>query len=257
MGAAGQPDRAGQVGQRGDFPARGRVAGIHRVPGRENRNQAAGADQAQRLDDEVVVDAVPGRVVPAVVQHHVPERHVPDRQVITALGVAAAGERLGADLSARVQQRCDARGHRVQLDSGHLGAAGGEGDEVPAAAARFQHPPAVEAERLHRRPHRLDDRRVGVVRVQRVPPRCRQLGRRQQDGKLLTCPGELGPAVIEHLRHRAPPGPAAQHVLLGARRGTGLPLHPPQHRQCRQVGAHPAHRARWSQVVLAAGPEPC
>ena len=92
VGAAGQPDRADQVGQRGDLPARGRVAGIHREPGGEHGDQAAGADQAQRLDDEVVVDAVPGWVVAAVVQHHVPERHVPDRQVIAALGVAAVGE---------------------------------------------------------------------------------------------------------------------------------------------------------------------
>ena len=92
VGAAGQPDRADQVGQRGYFPPRRRVAGIHRVPGGENGGQAAGADQAQRLDDEVVVDGVPGWVVAAVVQHHVPERHVPDRQVIAALSVAGISE---------------------------------------------------------------------------------------------------------------------------------------------------------------------
>ena len=37
--------------------------------------------------------------------------------------------------------------------------------------------PPLEAERPDRRPHRLDERGVGVVRVQRVPPGRRQLGR--------------------------------------------------------------------------------
>ena len=219
VGAAGQADRADQVGQRGDLPPRGRVAGVHREPGGEHRHQAAGPDQVQRLDDEVVVDAVPGRVVAAVVQHHVPERHVADRQVITALGVAAVGERLGADLGAGVEQARDARRHRVQLDPGHLGAAGREREEVPAAAARFEHPAAVEAQRPDRPPHLPDERGVGVVGVQRVPPGGRQLSRGQQDGELLARPGELGPAVVEHLRHRAPARPAGQHFLLGGRRG--------------------------------------
>ena len=177
MGAAGQPDRADQVGQRGDVLARGRVAGIHREPGREHHHQAAGPDQAQRLDDEMVVDAVPGRVVAAVVQRHVPERHVPDRQVIIVIGVAAVGERLVADLCVRVEQARDASRHRVQLDSGHLGAAGSERDEVPVAAAWFQHPAALESERPDRRPHGFDQRGVSIVRVQRVPPGRRQLSR--------------------------------------------------------------------------------
>ena len=85
--AAGQPHRADQVGQRGDLAAGGRVAGVHRVPGGQHRHQAAGADQVQRLDDEVVVDAVPGRVVPAVVQRDLAERHVADRQVERCLAV--------------------------------------------------------------------------------------------------------------------------------------------------------------------------
>ena len=256
VGAAGQPDRADQVGQRRDFPARRGVAGIHRVPGRENSGQAAGADQAQRLDDEVVVDGVPGLVVAAVVQHHVPERHVPDRQVIAAVAVAAAGERLGADLRIRVQQGRDAGRHRVQLDPGQPGSGGGERDEVPAAAARLQHPAAVKAERLHRLPHRFHERGVGVMGVQRVPPGRRQLRRRQQHGQLLPRPGVLGAAVIEYLRHRAPPRPPAQHFLLGGGGGTALLLNGAQHRQRGEVRAHPAHRPRRGQVVLAAGPEP-
>jgi hypothetical protein len=174
VGAAGQADRAEQVGQRGDLPPDGRVAGVHREPGGEHGHQAARADQVQRLDDEVVVDAVPGRVVALVVQHHVPERHVADGQVITALGVAAAGERLGADLGAGVEQARDARRHRVQLDPGHLGSAGREREEVAAAAARFEHPAAFEAQRPGRPPHLPGERGVGVVGVQRVPPGGRQ-----------------------------------------------------------------------------------
>jgi hypothetical protein len=77
VGASGQADRAEQVAQRGDLPPRGRVAGIHREPGGKHRHQAAGLDQVERLDDEVVVNAVPGRVVAAVVQHHVPNGTLP------------------------------------------------------------------------------------------------------------------------------------------------------------------------------------
>ena len=92
--------------------------------------------------------------------------------------------------------------------------------------------------------------------VQRVPPGRRQLRRRQQRGQLLPRPGVLGAAVIEYLRHRAPPRPPGQHFLLGGRGGTALLLNGAQHRQCGEVRAHPAHRPRRGQVVLAAGPEP-
>ena len=92
--AAGQPDRADQVGQGGDLAARGRVAGVHGVAGGEHGDQAAGPDQVQRLDDEVVVDAVAAGVVPPVVQRDLAERHVADRQVEAAVGVAGAGEGL-------------------------------------------------------------------------------------------------------------------------------------------------------------------
>ena len=255
VGAARQADRAGQVGQRGDFPARGRVAGVHREPGGEHGHHSPGPDQVQRLDDEVVVDAVPGWVVPPVVQCHVPERHVPDRQVKTAVAVAAVGERLGADLRVRVQQASDPRGHRVQLDPGHLGGLRCERDEVAAAAARFEHPACAEAERLDSPPYRLDDRGVGVVGVQRVPPRGRQLSGGQQAGELLSGPGELGAAFVEDLRDRTPSRPAGQYLLLGGRRRAVLPLAGAQHRQRGEVGADPADRTRRGQVVLAAGPE--
>ena len=61
VGAAGQPHRAGQVGQADDLAAGGGVAGVHGVAGGHDGDQAARADQVQGLDDEVVVDAVAGR----------------------------------------------------------------------------------------------------------------------------------------------------------------------------------------------------
>ena len=62
--------------------------------------------------------------------------------------------------------------------------------------------PAGEAERLHRRPDRLDERGVGVVRVEGVAGRGRQLPGRQQAGQLLA-----GPGVLRLAARRRPPGP--------------------------------------------------
>src|SRR5207248_7800613 len=107
----------------------------HRVPGGQHGGQAAGPDQVQRLDDEVVVDAVPGPVVPLVVQGGLGERDVADRQVVAAVRVSGSAERFRQDLRLRVQRRGNVGGHRIHLDPGHLGAVGGEGDEVAAAAA--------------------------------------------------------------------------------------------------------------------------
>ena len=82
MGPAGQAHRPDEVGQRGDLPPGGRVARVHGVPGGQRHHQAARAGQVQRLDDEMVMQAVPGRVVPAVVQHGLAERDVADHQVV-------------------------------------------------------------------------------------------------------------------------------------------------------------------------------
>src|SRR5205085_8523976 len=100
--AGGQPDRPGQVSQGGDLAAGRRVAGVHRVPGGQHGGQAAGPDQVQRLDDEVVVDAVPGPVVPLVVQGGLGERDVADRQVVAAVRVSGSAERFRQDLRLRV-----------------------------------------------------------------------------------------------------------------------------------------------------------
>ena len=146
VGPARQPDRPDEIGEGGHLTARGRVAGIHRVAGGEHGDQAAGPDQPQRLDDEVVVDRVTGQVMPPVVQRGLAERHVADRQVIRPVRVTGAGERLREDLRAGMQRRGDRGGNRIQLDAGDLRARRGETDEVAAAAARLQHPAAGEAE---------------------------------------------------------------------------------------------------------------
>ena len=56
MRTARQPDGANQIGEFGELAAGGRVPRVHRVPGRQDQYQAAGAGQVQRLDDEVIVN---------------------------------------------------------------------------------------------------------------------------------------------------------------------------------------------------------
>ena len=159
VGAAGQPERADQVGEGGDLAAGGRVAGVHGVPGGQHDDQAAGAGQVQGLDDEVVVDAVPGPVVAAVVQGDLAERDVADHQVKAVLAGAGVGEGLGDDGGVGVERRGDRGGDRLQLDAGHLGAGGGEADEVARSAARFQDPAAGKAELPDAVPDGLDEAR--------------------------------------------------------------------------------------------------
>jgi hypothetical protein len=77
VGAAGQPHHPHQVGQLGHLPTRGRVAGVQGPAGGEQQDQAPGPGQVQRLEDEVVVDGVPGGVVAAVVEHTRPKGTLP------------------------------------------------------------------------------------------------------------------------------------------------------------------------------------
>ncbi len=169
MRPARQPQGPDQVSQAGDLPASGRVPAVHRVPGGQHRDQAAGPGQAQALDDEMVMDRMASWVVRPVVQHDPAERHIADHQVKAPILRPRLGERLGPDLRPRIQVARDRGGHRIKLHSGQLRRTGRQADEVAAPAPRLQHPPAGKAQRLHRRPHCLDDGRVGVVSVQRVP----------------------------------------------------------------------------------------
>ena len=200
--AAGQPHRAGQVRQRRDLAARRGVAAVHGVPGGDHRDQGAGPGQVQGLDDEVVVDAVAALVVPPVVQGGLAEGHVPDRQVERGLAAPRVREGLVDDLRVRVERRRDLRGDRLEFHPGDAGPVRGERDEVPAAAARFEDPPGGEPELPDAGPDRLDQAGVGVVRVQRVPRRRRDLR-----------PGSAGrtappaPRRTPRGAHRRSPGP--------------------------------------------------
>ena len=211
---AGQPDRAGQVGQGGDLAAGGGVAGVHGVAGGHHGDQAAGTDQVQGLDDEVVVDAVTARVVQAVGQGERAERDVADRQVEAALWGPEAGEGLVGDVGVRVERRRDLGGDRLELDAGEPGAAGCEADEVARSAARFQDPAAGEAELPDACPDGLDEFGVGVVGVQGVAGGRGQFRRGQQAGQLVAGPGVRSPVGVEDLRDGAPAGPVGQNGLL-------------------------------------------
>ena len=59
----------------------------------------------------------------------------------------------------------------LELDTGELGAAGREADEVARSASWFQDPAAGEAQLLDACPDLLDEPGVGVVGVQGVAGR--------------------------------------------------------------------------------------
>ena len=203
--ASGQPDGLDQAGQPGHLLPGRRVLGVHRVPAGQDREQAAGLEERQGLDDEVVVHRVAGRVVPPVVQPRGAERDVADHQVEVPFGQPGVGEGLAPDLRVRVQPGRDGGGDRVQLHAEHLRAGRCQADEVPAAAARFQHLAAAEAQRGDVIPDDLGQRGVGVVRVDRGPPRRRVLSLGQELAQLGAGSGELVPVVVEDLRDRSPP----------------------------------------------------
>ena len=256
MRAVRQPHRADEVGEHGDLPPGSRVAGVHGVPGSQHGYQAAGPGQVQRLDDEVVVDAVPTTVVPAVAELHRAERNVADDQVEGALGGAGIGEGLVADLRVRVQRRRELRGDGFQFHASDLGAVGGEGNEVSRSAAWLQHPAAGEAEVPHPRPDCLDQIRVGVVRVEGVAGGGCQLLRRQERGQFRAGRGELLPCGVEHFRDRAPSRPAGQDGLLVPGRRPASQLDTAQRREGSQVRADPGDRSGRCQVILALRSEP-
>ena len=240
--AAGQPDGGDQAGQPGHLLPGGGVLGVHRVPAGQHREQAAGLEELQGLDDEVVVHRVAGGVVPPVVQPRGTERDVADHQVEMAFGQPGVGEGLAPDLRVRVQPGRDRGGDRVQFHPEHPGAGRCQADEVPAAAARFQHLPGAGPQRGDVVPDNFRQRGVGVVRVDRGPPRRRVLGPGQELVQLGAGSGELGVVVVEHLRDRAPPRPAGQHRLLVRRRGPVLALKQAEQAERGQVGRDPAGR---------------
>jgi hypothetical protein len=248
--------RPGQVGQRRDLAAGGGVARVHGVAGGHHGDQAAGPDQVQGLDDEVVVDAVPAGVVLAVGQRERAERHVADRQVKTALAGPGIGKGLVENLRVRVQGRRDRGGDRLQFYARDLGSGGREADEVPRPAARFQDPSAGEAELPDAGPDGLDEAGVGVVRVQGVAGRRGQFRGSQQAGELVPGPRVRPPVRVEYLRGRAPARPACQDRLLIGRRRAVRALEGSECGERGQVRADAGDGPGRGQVVLPARPEP-
>ena len=133
--AGGEPHGSEQLAELVDLAAGGRVGRVEREAACEHSDQAAGAGQRERFEDEVVVQAVPTRVVPGVVQAHVGERHVPDCGVEESVRQPRICEGLAANLRLRVEHCGDRRGGRVELDPRHFGAFGRERDEHARACA--------------------------------------------------------------------------------------------------------------------------
>ena len=214
MSAGRQPHGAEQLAELIDLSAGGGVVGVHRVVAGEDGDQAALADEREGLDDEVVVQAQAAGVVPRVVEPHVGERDVPDRGIEVPVGQRRLRERLGADRRVGMDRLRDPGGRRVKLDTGQLGAGGREPDERASARAGLQHATGLEPEVGERLPHRLRDRGVGVVgvdrRAARRPPRLRV----EQLVQLLADAGPLGVGLVEHLGDGPPAAPSREQLAL-------------------------------------------
>jgi hypothetical protein len=208
---------------------------------------AAGRGQRQRLDDEVVVDAVAGRVVRGVIDDVAAKRHVAHGGREAVLRYPGGLKALVADLRRRIQRGGDAGGDGVVFHPDHHRICGSVPDERAAAATGFEHPAAGESRMANRSPHRCHDGRVGVVGVEH-----RRLGAgvfvaAKQCAQPVTLDSQRFVARIEHLGHRAPPRPGRQHPLLG-RGGRPIgPAHALQGFDGGDVGAGSGLRARGHQ----------
>ena len=173
LGTGHPSERSGGQAQCPDeFPALGDVAsgglrgGVHGVAAGQHCDVAARCRQCQRLVDEVVVNAVPGRVVRGIVHDEPAERHVADGGHEAVLGHPRGLEALVADLRRGVQRRGDGRGDRIVLHADHHRGLRGMADEVATATARLQYPTSAETCLAQRLPDGGDDSRIGVVRVE-------------------------------------------------------------------------------------------
>jgi hypothetical protein len=212
----------------------------------------------ETLDEEVAVQRVAVPVVTRIVGGDLGEGDVADHQVERAVLGAEILEPIGVDGRPRsVEVTGDLGGGLVELDAEEARLLRGEAQEVARPAARLEHPTSpVEAKVLHRPPHRGDDRRGGVVGVERGSPGlCPRLVAAQQTAKLVSGVGEAAVGVVEDLRDRTPTRPAGEHLLLGGRRPAVLALAGPQDAQGGEVGVELRSLTRRSEVTLAGWPE--
>ena len=192
-----ESNRADEIGELSHLSARGGVGGVECVVAGQQRHQPAGACQGERLDDEVVVQAVSGPVVGGVVQSHVGEGDVPDRQIAVAVRQPRVRERLGADIRGGVKRSGDRGGRGVEFHTGQLRAVGRDGEEHARAAARLEHAPGAETELCDKSPYLAGDCGVGVVRVDRGPPRGRVGVVVEQPAQLLAIRSPSGLVLVE------------------------------------------------------------
>ena len=132
---SGQPHRRHQFAEAGQPAARldgVRAGAVHGVPGGDQRDQAAGADQGRGLADEVGVDRVPAaRVVPGIAQVDAAERHVPDRRVERAFRQL---------VSAKLSQRICACGYSAAATCAVIGSSSMPTIAVPSGASPMKLP---------------------------------------------------------------------------------------------------------------------
>ena len=254
-GAGGQAHRADKIAQRGHLGSGRGSARIERVPGAQQRHQAPRAREVEALEDEVVVKTVVPSVVTRIVGGDLGKGDVADDQIEGAFGGGEVLEPKGVDGGAvAVEMARHRRARRVHLDTGDLRARRREPDEVPRTTARLQDHPARKAQRAHRAPDRLDDRRRGVVGVEDAPPGA--LEGRLVAEEALHPPARLRVAIVglvEHLGKRTPPRPPRQDRPLVPVGSTGLALHARQHFERGDVGAEFGGGPGRRQVTLAAG----
>ncbi len=262
VGAGRQADRADEVGLVVHGLAVRGVLAVHRVVGREHRDDAAGAGHVDALEDRQVVQRVlAGRVVTAVERLDVAERHVADGQVEGAVGQVDVLQALVEHELVGVEVLADRGGDRVELDADHAGAVGGAAHEGADAAAGLERGAlAVVAEVADGLPDRVDHAGVGVVRVQGVLAGCgdlvlvEQLGdRRALLGVLLDV---LGVGAEHRLGQRAPAGPAGQDGLLVGGRRPVLGLQGAEGAQGRDVRLRLGRNALGCEVSLRRRAEP-
>ncbi|MDO8185839.1 hypothetical protein Q7L71_09625 [Conexibacter sp. CPCC 205706] len=238
-----------------DLGAHGVALAVERVAAGDDRDQAAGLRERQRLDDDVVVDRVP-TVAGGVVERDVAERDVADDEVKRALRQSRSGERLAADRGLGVQGVGDLGACGVQLDARHLGVGRRHADEDAGAAARFEDAAGGEAEASDRVPDLADIRHVGEVRVDRCTTRREIIGVVEQSPQALALHRPVEPVFVEQERDCPPARPARQRLLLSQRRRAPLVLYATKRLDRGEVRVDAGASACWRELGLADGTEP-
>ena len=221
--AGGQAERRHELGLAREFEARGAAGLVHGPVRGDAHHEAARARLVQRLEEEVVVQRGPERVIAPVRRPHLGEGPVPDHEVVEAVRCLVVLVGLVPDVGLRIEHRRHGGGRLFELDARQFGGfrevRRHQAEEVADAHGGFEHAPAREAHGLDHRPHRLHGRRVGVVGVDDGPLRGlpRLLAEVLAQPLVLVLPPALRvralPRALEDgLTEHAPPGPAGESL---------------------------------------------